>query len=63
VRSDDLAAQALTWSQDAQAAVNAWVNGATYTTTKDATLKETLRRLGILMENISEHLTHFGFSE
>ncbi len=60
--SDTLAAQARQWSADAQAAVDSWVNGATYTTTKDATVKETIRRLGILMANLAEHLDHFGFN-
>ena len=61
--STTLAAQARQWSVDAQDAVDSWVNGATYTTTKDATLKEELRRLGVLMSNIAEHLDRYGFPQ
>ncbi len=59
--SSDLSAQARQWSADAQAAVDSWVSSGTYTPTKDATLKETIRRLGVLMGTIATNLDHFGF--
>ncbi len=61
--SAQLSAQAKQWSLDAQAAVDGWVSGSTYTTNKDATVKETIRRLGVLMANIAEHLDHYAFND
>lgn len=60
-RSDDLAANARQWSADAQTAFNTWSVSGTYTLAKDNTIRETIRRLGVLMANIAEHLDHSGF--
>ena len=45
------------WALDAQIATNAanWV-GATYTAQKDATLKTTIQRLGVMCTNIADVL-------
>lgn len=59
--SATLSAQARQWAQDAQQVVDGWT-GTTYSATKDAQLKEVIRRLGILMTTIADHLDRYEFS-
>ncbi len=55
------AAQARVWAADAAQANTNW---PTMTQAqKDATIRETIRRLGVLMANIAEHLDHFAFDD
>ena len=61
MRSDEIAANARQWAADAQSAFNGWQSSATWTQAKDNTLRETIRRLGVLMGNLAEHLDHTGF--
>ncbi len=55
-----LAAQARAWSVDAQAAFDDWPNKTQ--AQKDAVLRETIRRLGVLMSNVAEHLDAFSYN-
>ncbi len=55
------ATQARAWAVDAQDAFDTWPNKTQ--AQKDAVLRETIRRLGVLMANVAEHLDHFGFDD
>ncbi len=59
--SADLAAQARVWAADAQTVVDGWTSSANWSAQKDAQLKETIRRLGILMSTIATQLERVGF--
>ena len=52
------------WAQDAQTATNAanWT-GTTHNATKDATLKTTIQRLGVLAAKLADQLDHNSFSD
>ncbi len=52
------------WAVDAQTATNAqnWV-GTTYTTAKDAALKTTIQRLGVMAAHMADILDHNSFSD
>ncbi len=52
------------WALDAQTATNAqnWV-GTTYTAQKDATLKTTIQRLGVMAQHMADILDHNSFAD
>lgn len=61
--SDLIIATLNQWAADAQNVVDGWTSGSTWSAQKDATLKEVIRRFGVLCSNSADILGHYGFKE